>query len=220
MTRNNILAFVLTCISLAGFAQVDTAYIYNNTMPYGSLDIRIATSPTAYYYLQEGKTFSFREEAGARTGTFFDMTSSWDSSPYQQANLRFTNGSVDNFVMNYRFLVPQSYSASYQPGYPLLLILHGLGERANCWENKCYHADGSWNPITNTPPAPTDPALELLNNDHHLTNGGRAHLKAVNDAQGNYLTMLRLQQELFRALLSFHRISTDGLPVLHTMPFE
>jgi hypothetical protein len=62
--------------------------------------------------------------------------------------------------------------------------MHGLGERANCWEHECYHADASWNAVTNTPPAPTDPTLELLNNDHHLTNGGRAHLKAVNDAAG------------------------------------
>jgi hypothetical protein len=185
MTGKSLLfLLLLMLVSWASFGQVDTTYIYNNGMPYGTLDIRLATSSTAYYYLQENKTFSFRENAGVHTDTYLDMTSSWDSSPYQQGNLRFTNGTTDNFVMNYRFLKPVGYTPTYDPGYPLLLILHGLGESANCSERDCYHGDATYSPVTNTPAAPTDPLFELLNNDHHLTNGGRAHLKAVNDAAG------------------------------------
>jgi hypothetical protein len=184
MAKTNILLLIHFLMALCCYGQVDTSYIYNNNAPYGSLDLRIATSATSHYYLQENKTFSFREVGGVRTETFLDMTSSWDSSPYQQGNLRSTNGTTDNFVMNYRLLPPGSYNPSYAPGYPLLVILHGWGERGNCWDFECYHADASWSPVTNTPPAPTDPTLELLNNDHTLTNGGRAHLKAVNDAAG------------------------------------
>jgi pimeloyl-ACP methyl ester carboxylesterase len=172
---------LLTIVAFAGFAQVDTTYVYNNSMPYGSLDIRIAKSATNYYFLEEGKTFSFRESGGSKTNTFLDMTS-WDSSPYLEGNLRERTASGDLFVMNYRLLLPQEYKTSYSPGYPMIVMLHGLGESANCWKNICHHSDGNWSPITNNPPAPTDPESKLLNNDHPLTNGGYQHLKARNDA--------------------------------------
>jgi hypothetical protein len=100
------------------------------------LDIRIAKSATRYYYLEENKTFSFRESSpGIRTNTYRDMTS-WDSQPYSQGHLRERNGSSDNFVMNYRLLFPSNYNASYAEGYPLIVIMHGAGERANCWETR------------------------------------------------------------------------------------
>ena len=90
----------------ATFSQVDTTFVYNTSTPYGTLDIRLAKSASRYYYLQENKTFSFRESSpGVRTGTYRDMTS-WDSSPYGQGNLREKNGSSDYFVMNYRLLKP------------------------------------------------------------------------------------------------------------------
>jgi chitodextrinase len=184
---SRILGYVLllVVISIEAGAQVDTTFIHNNNRPYGSLDIRIAKSPTWYYYLQESKTFSFRESApGVKTDTYLDMTSSWDSSPYTQGNLREKNGSSDSFVMNYRLLHPMNYNASYNPGYPLLLIMHGLGEAANCSEFECHHADQNYSPVTNVPAAPVNADHPLLNNDHHLTNGGNVHLKARNDAAG------------------------------------
>ena len=97
-------------------AQVDTSYVYNTSMPYGTLDIRIAKSATRYYYLQEGKTYSFRETApGVKSNTYKDMTS-WDSSPYGEGNLREKNGTSDAFVLNYRLLPPMNYNATYDPG--------------------------------------------------------------------------------------------------------
>src|SRR5688572_2180793 len=165
--------------------QVDTAYIYRTGMPYGTLDLRIAKSATRYYYVQENKTFSFREGSpGVKTNSFKDMTS-WDSSPYTQGNLREKNGSSDAFIMNYRLLFPVNYNPAYSEGYPLILFVHGLGERANCWEN-CYWADKSWNPNTNNPPAPTTSTHELLNNDHNLLHGGSTHL-AMRNAAGSKL---------------------------------
>lgn len=169
-------SIVLTC-----YAQVDTTYVYNNSTPYGSLDIRIAKSASTYYYLLEDKTFSFRQSGGANTDTYLDMTS-WDSSPYKQGQLREKTSAEDKFVMNYRLLPPQGYNAAYENGYPMIVIFHGLGEAANCSEHKCYHADQSYLPLTNTPAAPTDSDSKLLNNDHQLTNGGRVHLGAVKEA--------------------------------------
>ncbi|HEY0654091.1 MAG TPA: PA14 domain-containing protein [Chryseosolibacter sp.] len=176
-----LFAFVVIFHSVR--AQVDTSFVYNNSTPYGSLDIRIAKSASNYYYLVEDKTFSFRKNGGVNTDTYLDMTS-WDSSPYSQGHLKEKTGTGDLFVMNYRLLKPENYNATYSPGYPLVLIFHGLGERGNCWDKKCYHADANWSPLSNTPAAPTDATSELLNNDHQLTNSGNIHLRARNDAEG------------------------------------
>jgi hypothetical protein len=172
------LSFFLASLSL--YSQVDTSYIYNPDAPYGALDIRISKSSSRYYYLQEGKTFSFRESsAGVKTNTYRDMTS-WDSSPYTQGNLREKNGTSDAFIMNYRLLFPAGYQANYAAGYPLIVMMHGAGERGNCWEDNCFWADRSWRPATNTPPAPTSSTHQLLNNDNNMSHGGKAHLDARN----------------------------------------
>src|SRR5690242_8226754 len=114
--------FMLICFNAV--SQVDTAFVFKTGMPYGVLDIRIAKSATRYYYLQEGKTVAFRESApGVKTDSYVSRTT-WDSSPYLQGNLREKNGSDDNFVMNYRLLMPQDYNASYSPGYPIVLFMH------------------------------------------------------------------------------------------------
>lgn len=178
----SILYFTLHLVSFPLFSQVDTTYIHNPNAPFGALDIRIAKSATNYFYLQEGKTFSFRESApGVKTDTYRDMTA-WDSSPYGQGNLREKTATGDNFIMNYRFLVPQGYNPGFAGGYPVIILFHGFGERANCENGICYHADDTWSPVTNTPPAPTNVDLELLNNDHNLLHGAKEHLSAVNKA--------------------------------------
>jgi hypothetical protein len=164
------------------FSQVDTSYVYNTAMSYGTLDIRIAKSPTRYYYLQEDVTFSFRESApGVKTNTYRDMTS-WDSSPYKQGNLREKNGTANAFVMNYRLLPPLNYNPSFAEGYPIIIMIHGAGESANCWDNDCNWDTPNWNPNTNSPPAPTTANHPLLNNDINLLHGGAQHLAAVKAA--------------------------------------
>lgn len=166
----------------ASFSQVDTTFIYRTGMPYGTLDLRLAKSATRYYYLKEGQTFSYRESSpGVKTNTFRDMTS-WDSSPYTEGNLREKNGSKDNFVMNYRLLYPGGYNPTVTEGYPLIVMVHGLGERGNCWSDNCYWDTRSWKPSTNTPAAPTASNEELLNNDHNLLHGGNIHLQMRNAA--------------------------------------
>ncbi len=176
---STVFIFVLFCF-YSSFAQVDTTYLYNPNTPYGVLDIRIAKSATQYYYLQENKTFSYRESApGVKTDTYKDMTS-WNSAPYTQGNMREINGSKDVFVMNYRLLFPVSYKPAYSPGYPIIIMMHGAAERGNCWDGKCYHGTTGWSPITNNPAAPTAATFELLNNDHNLTQGGGPHMDARN----------------------------------------
>jgi hypothetical protein len=178
----------LICLTqfFISFGQVDTSYIYNNSTPYGTLDLRLAKSATRYYYLQEGSTFSYRETSpGVRTNTYRDMTA-WDSGPYTEGNLREKINDVDNFVMNYRLLKPVGYNAGYANGYPLIVLFHGAGERGNCWKSNCYHASGSYSPNVNDPPAPTDSEHQLLNNDHNLLHGGKFYMDAVNLA-GNKL---------------------------------
>jgi hypothetical protein len=149
-------------------------------MPYGTLDIRTKISSSNYYYLQEGKTFAFRESSpGVKTYSYLDMTS-WDSSPYKQGNLRQKNGTKDLFKMNYRFLFPVNYKTTYAEGYPMIVLVHGAGERANCYYETCYHSGWDYSPNTNTPPAPTSSTHKLLNNDHNLYIGGKQHLDARN----------------------------------------
>jgi hypothetical protein len=179
--RNSFwLVFFSLCVFVGNVsAQVDTSYVYNTNTPYGGLDIRIAKSATRYYHLEEGKTFSFREtSAGVRTNTYRDMTA-WDSSPYEEGNLRERDGAVDNFVMNYRLLKPQGYDPNYAKGYPIIIMMHGSGEHGNCWHSRCYHSTEAYSPVVNDPPAPTNAEHELLNNDHSLLHGGKVYLDAV-----------------------------------------
>lgn len=186
MKNTRILFVFFSLLNFPSYSQVDTTFIYNNDAPYGTLDIRISKSDTRFFYLQEGQTFNFRESApGVPTNSYTDMTA-WDSSPYEQGNLREKVGTEDNFIMNYRLLKPGGYNAGYQKGYPLIILLHGSGERGNCWKSNCHHATSDYNPIDNNPPAPTTPDHELLNNDHNLLHGGKPYLEAVNKA-GNLL---------------------------------
>jgi hypothetical protein len=161
-------------------AQVKSNYLYNTSTPYGTLDIRTTISSSDYFYLNEGKTFSYRESSpGVRTNTYLDMTS-WDSNPYQQGHLRRKTGTTDKFIMNYRLLFPANYNTSYAEGYPMIVMFHGAVERANCYYNSCYHSGWAYDPNVNSPPAPTSVTHKLLNNDHNLQVGGKLHLDARN----------------------------------------
>ncbi len=194
--------FLFLTFSVTGFSQVDTAYIYQTGMPYGALDIRIAKSATNYYYLQDG-TYSFRESSpGVRTNAFFDMTS-WDSSPYQEGHLREKTSTGDNFVMNYRLLPPVDYQADFPDGYPLVIMMHGYGERGNCNEGNCYHATRSWTPNANSPAAPANPDNPLMNNDHNLLHGGAKHLSAVKYAGGKLPDDPALDERSFPGFVLF-----------------
>jgi hypothetical protein len=164
-------------ISCMGYAQVDTTFIYDPVSSLGVLDLRLSKTPRQYYYLKEDQTFSFREINGKRTNTYLNMTA-WDSKPYTEGNLREVNGGTDSFVMNYRLLKPSAYDKNFAKGYPLVIVLHGLLERGNCAESKCYHGSIKYSPNTNNPAARTSTDEELLNNDYNLVHGGLNYLEA------------------------------------------
>ncbi len=166
-------------LPLLATGQVDTSFIFNENTAYGTLDIRIAKSPTNYYYLEEGKTFSFRTENGQRTDSYLHLTA-WDSNPYEQGQLREKFPSSDRFIMNYRLLKPANFNPATQ--YPIVIFLHGIQESGNCVDEQCIHGDRSYDPNVNTPPAPQDADSRLYNNDYNLLHGGRNYLNARNRA--------------------------------------
>ena len=193
------------------FAQVKSNYQYSATMPYGTLDIRTRISSTNYYYLQENKTFSFREKSpGVKSDTWLDMTS-WDSGPYQQGNLRQKIDTRDNFVMNYRLLLPSGYNSTYTEGYPMIVIIHGAVERANCYYNSCYHATPAYTTLTNSPPAPNTATHKLLNNDHHVNIGGQQHLAARNLAGTRLPNDPSMPARAFPGFVLMPRCSISGI---------
>jgi hypothetical protein len=175
-----LLLLIAYLISFGAFSQVKSSYLYNTSMPYGVLDLRTKISSSNYFYLKEGQTFSYRESSpGVRTNTYRDMTG-FESNPYKQGHLRHKNGTKDIFKMNYRLLMPVNYKTTYAEGYPLIVLLHGAGERGNCLYNSCYHSNFSYDPNVNSPAAPKTVDHRLLNNDHNLNIGGKQHLDARN----------------------------------------
>jgi hypothetical protein len=84
--------------------------------------------------------------------------------------------------MNYRLLLPNGYRTTYAEGYPLVVMLHGAIERANCYYNSCYHATPKYTVEANYPPAPKTATHKLLNNDDNLDVGGKEYLAARNQA--------------------------------------
>jgi hypothetical protein len=175
--RSIILIVLFMSIIRQTMCQVDTTFIYNQQGALGPLDLRIAKSSTNYYYLQEGRTFSFREVDGVRTNSFLDMTA-WDSKAFEEGNMREKTNNNDLFVMNYRLLKPKNYNHSYVDGYPLVILLHGLLERGNCADNSCHHGNVSYSPNENIPPASKAQDNKLLNNDFNLIHGGVNYLEA------------------------------------------
>lgn len=196
MKKVDALIAFLILPALPLLAQVDTTFLYGPKPGDNNFDIRIYRSPTDYYFLEEDRTFSFRMSNGEPTNTYYDMTSGggWNSAVYTEGHLRKQTGvNSSHFRMNYRLLHPQNYDPTYEEGYPLIIMTHGFGERGNCWVKRypdivdCYWGNLSWNPLTNNPAAPTDSAgdyARLLNNDHNLTQGGKAHWEAVERSAG------------------------------------
>jgi hypothetical protein len=179
MRSASLILSVAVLLSFRAIAQVDTSFIYNENMPYGVLDLRLARSSTNFYYLEEGKTFSFRTEAGQRTNTYLHMTA-WESAPYEQGALREKTGTSSRFVMNYRLLRPAEFKENVD--YPIVFFLHGLQESGNCADESCIHATREYDPNVNSPQAPLDSDFPLYNNDYNLLHGGRNYLNARNRA--------------------------------------
>lgn len=130
------------------------------------------------YPLQDS-TFSFRSSTAGGKTSFFNRTG-WNSEQYGQGHV--IDNATGAFQQNFRLLEPNGYDENFEDGYPLIVMLHGAGERGNCWGNNCYWGGTGWNPTDNNPEAGPTTSGDLLNNDHNLLHGGRQHLDAVNRA--------------------------------------
>ncbi|MCB0494724.1 MAG: fibronectin type III domain-containing protein, partial [Cyclobacteriaceae bacterium] len=163
---------------------------------------QIQDSQLSKYALDSG-TFSYRvvdSNCSEPTWSFYNMTS-WDSSPYKEGffkwifNMTGIDPATDTYdrggtpFMNFRLLFPNGYDKDYAPGYPMILMMHGAGERANCWNTSCYIPKGNL-PNANTAYLDdcsdttyynsTSTTIRYRNNDHNLLHGGQPHLTAVN----------------------------------------
>ncbi|MBN8649891.1 MAG: fibronectin type III domain-containing protein [Cytophagales bacterium] len=159
---------VLTSFYTQSNAQIDTTwtlfhYRNNGTRAAGfgsggtffNVDIRLRDNDIGTwrdYYLVENKTFSFRKANGLPTDTYFGMAG-FTSTNYTQGQLRANTAWHDKFSMNYRLIKPKNYGTApnVAGGYPLIVMIHGLGERGNAG----YWSNGNWNPNDNNPQAGT-----------------------------------------------------------------
>lgn len=161
-----ILIAVFSSFCSLSLAQIDTTWTYFHYKNDGTRGAGPVTSGTGVtidirlrdydpgternYYLLENKTFSFRRTNGVLNDSYYAMAG-FTSTNYTQGQLRETAWS-DRFRMNYRLLFPRNYNTNpnVEGGYPLIVMVHGFGERANCWGNDCYWSNGLWQPNVNT----------------------------------------------------------------------
>lgn len=134
------------------------------------------------YFITEDSTFSYRRTSsnGQKTKTYYPMAG-FTSTNYTQGELWTKDAwNPNRFMMNYRLLFPRNYDSNpnVEGGYPMIVMMHGFGERGNCWGSSCYWSNGNWNPNSNNPAAPWN-NNSLLNNDHSMTHGGAVHQTAI-----------------------------------------
>lgn len=123
--------------------QTNAPVIYSNTNPPPATGESVIS-------LHSG-TFSNRTTDGAnngvlanKTNTFFDMTS-YDTK-YYGGNISkpgYTEGHLSYgpgyyFRMNYRLQFPVGYNQADSYKYPLIVMMHGGGERGDCWGGGCF----------------------------------------------------------------------------------
>ncbi|MEQ8475976.1 fibronectin type III domain-containing protein [Fulvivirga sp.] len=138
-------------------------------------------------YLVRGHYYGY-DNGGARTSwnssqyldfTFFQHPTNpnWITDPHQVDSLPVSGNNGYNssgnppkwLGLNFRIAYPSSSyynvdTTSKETLYPLILFMHGAGERADCWGGNCYGY--------NSP--------DLWNNDHSIVHGGKQHLDAIN----------------------------------------
>lgn len=133
-----------------------------------SLNVYAQQIVTGTWSYRTGEDGSVKDPPEMGVTGFYDMTP-WDSSPYQQFRYHSGTNNPDksNFKMNFRLLFPNGYDKNSTEKYPLIVLLHGLGEaglRGGAARFPHYAIKDK----------------KYLNNDHSLYNGGRQHLEAIN----------------------------------------
>ncbi|UYN85821.1 MAG: fibronectin type III domain-containing protein [Cyclobacteriaceae bacterium] len=164
---------VFTSLCNLSYSQIDTTWTYFHYKNDGTrgagpgtsgtfinVDIRLVNDESSSgifnnrFYLKENQTFSHRLVNGLPSTSYYAMAG-FGSINYKEGNLRrLNNWGQDLYVMNYRLLFPKNYNANpnVAGGYPLIVMAHGFGERANCWGSNCYWGSTFYDPNTNNNP--------------------------------------------------------------------
>lgn len=79
------------------------------------------------------------------------------------------NQGNNKWLFNFRIAYPSTTHYTYDTAskeklFPMIIFMHGAGERGDCWGSNCY--------------GESDP--RMWNNDHNLSHGGAAHAEAIN----------------------------------------
>lgn len=188
MKRNLTTVLIILLATMALSAQVpkDYYYIVPGTMSY-RLD-GSSNPPLMPYSDEPGNkrdtlvrgTYYGADNGGAMTGfnssqykdfTFFRHPTdpNWITDPHQvdilpnSGNNGYNQGN-NKWLLNYRIAYPTDFDSLGTDLKPLIVFMHGAGERGDCWGGTCY---GKGDP-------------RMWNNDHSLQHGGRQHLEAIN----------------------------------------
>ncbi len=164
LARIVVFISVFTSFCNLAYSQIDPSWEYfhyknDGTRGAGPLtsgtgvtvDIRLDDGERTFKLLED-KTFSFRKNNGVLTDSYYSMAG-FNSTNYTQGQLREETVWTNKFLMNYRLLFPKNHptNPSVEGGYPLIVMIHGLGERGNAG----YWANNNWNPNDNNPQAGT-----------------------------------------------------------------
>lgn len=183
MKRYITLVIVFILAVQMAFAQVPDDYYF---MVPGTMSYRLnaTTSPPLSHpdTLVRG-TYYGAASGGAMTGfnssqykdfsLFYHPTNpNYITDPHQVDILPKKNNGGYNWskwLINFRIAYPSTTHYSYDTAskeelFPLIVFMHGAGERADCWGSNCYGED--------------DP--RMWNNDHVVQHGGKQHLDAIN----------------------------------------
>ena len=105
-----------------------------------------------------------------------------------------TNGGT--FQMNFRLLRPSGHNPNYQPGYPLLVFMHGGGETGNChWNNPAQNCN---------------PSSANQGNDLQLTHGGKLIMDAVALAGGRLPDDPTMPSRAFPGFVLFPQVTSGA----------
>ncbi|UII30975.1 fibronectin type III domain-containing protein [Fulvivirga ulvae] len=179
MKRNLTTVLIILLASMALSAQVPKDYYY--IVP-GTMSYRMdgSSSPQLKQDTLVRGTYYGSNNGGAMTGfnssQYKDFTlfrhptnSNWITDPHQvdllpkSGNGGFNQGN-NKWLLNYRIAYPTDFDSLGSDLKPLIVFMHGAGERGDCWGGNCYGEN--------------DP--RMWNNDHNLQHGGRQHVEAIN----------------------------------------
>ena len=186
MKKNFTFILVILLASFAALAQDEVPKEHYFIVP-GTMSYRLDGSRTpaletdglvrgSYYGSDVGGGMT-----GFNTSQYKDFTllrnytnPNWITDPNQVNFLPASGNGGYNYgnnkwLLNFRIAYPTDFDSLSSELKPLIVFMHGAGERGDCWGGNCYTKN--------------DP--RMWNNDHNLVHGGRQHMDAINRNSSN-----------------------------------